>query len=106
LFTNISVGIPSPLQGSRAGTRLWACTPLDRGDNQHRTVEHAENPLDLGDEIRVPGSVDQVDRHVPEGTKDTTADLMVIPRRRSNANESVWVLPASTLPTASMTPAA
>jgi len=39
-------------------------------------------------------------------TKDATADLMVIPRCRSRARESVWVLPASTLPISSMTPAA
>src|SRR5436305_12607478 len=37
---------------------------------------------------------------------DTTADLIVMPRCRSSARESVWVLPASTLPTASITPAA
>ena len=35
---------------------------------------------------------------------ETTADRMVIPRRRSISMESVWVLPASTLPTWSMTP--
>ena len=37
---------------------------------------------------------------------DTTADLIVIPRCRSSASESVWVLPSSTLPISSMTPAA
>jgi hypothetical protein len=37
---------------------------------------------------------------------DTTADLIVIPRCRSSASESVCVLPSSTLPIASMTPAA
>ena len=37
---------------------------------------------------------------------DTTADLIVMPRCRSSASESVWVVPSSTLPTSSMTPAA
>ena len=37
---------------------------------------------------------------------DTTADLIVMPRCRSSASESVWVLPSSTLPISSMTPAA
>src|SRR6266508_3380998 len=42
----------------------------------------------------------------PAISKDTTADLMVIPRWRSKANVSVCVVPASTSPTVSMTPAA
>ena len=37
---------------------------------------------------------------------DTTADLIVMPRCCSSASESVWVLPSSTLPISSMTPAA
>jgi hypothetical protein len=38
--------------------------------------------------------------------KDATADLMVMPRSRSSARESVCVVPSSTLPILSMTPAA
>src|SRR5215472_11473517 len=37
---------------------------------------------------------------------EATADLMVIPRCRSSASESVWVVPASTLPSSEMTFAA
>src|SRR4029077_18713017 len=37
---------------------------------------------------------------------ETTADLIVMPRCRSSARVSVWVLPSSTLPIWSMTPAA
>ena len=37
---------------------------------------------------------------------ETTADLIVMPRCRSSARESVCVVPASTLPISSMTPAA
>jgi hypothetical protein len=42
----------------------------------------------------------------PPTANDTTADLIVIPRWRSSASESVCVVPASTLPISSMTPAA
>ena len=38
--------------------------------------------------------------------KETTADLIVIPRWRSRSSESVCVVPSSTLPGSSMTPAA
>ncbi len=41
----------------------------------------------------------------PAMVNDTTADLMVMPRWRSSASVSVCVVPASTLPTASMMPA-
>ena len=44
-----------------ASLRLHA---LDGGDDQHRAVEHAQHPLHLGDEVRVAGRVDQVDRDV------------------------------------------
>ena len=37
---------------------------------------------------------------------ETTADLIVMPRCRSSATESVCVVPASTLPISSMTPTA
>ena len=39
---------------------------LDRRDDQHRAVEHAEDAFDLGDEVRVAGSVDKVDREVTD----------------------------------------
>ena len=39
---------------------------FDRGDDEHRAVEHVEHPLDLGDEVRVARCVDQVDRDVAE----------------------------------------
>jgi hypothetical protein len=42
----------------------------------------------------------------PSTTKDTTAARIVMPRRRSRASESVCVLPSSTRPSSSMTPAA
>ena len=36
--------------------------PLDGREDHHRAVEHAERPLDLGREVDVPRSVDDVDR--------------------------------------------
>ena len=42
---------------------------------------------------------------VPPTVNETTADLIVIPRWRSSASESVCVVPSSTLPGSSMTPA-
>ena len=93
-----------PTKGAKQqqGLRLHA---LDGRDDQDGTIEHAEHTLDLGDEVRVPGRVDEVDG-TPSTTNDTTADLIVIPRWRSSASESVCVVPSSTRPMSSMTPAA
>ena len=54
---------PAQRAHQHPGLRLHA---LDRGDHQHGAVEHAEHPLDLGDEVRVAGRVDQVDGDVAE----------------------------------------
>ncbi|GHI03737.1 hypothetical protein Scel_20580 [Streptomyces cellostaticus] len=53
-------GDAQPAQGAHEdpGLRLDA---LDGRDDQDGAVEHAEHPLHLGDEVRVTGSVDQVD---------------------------------------------
>jgi len=58
-----------PLQRAHedAGLGLDA---LDGRDDQHRAVEDAEHPLDLGDEVRVTGRVDQVDRRVGDPERD------------------------------------
>ena len=37
---------------------------LDRGDDEDRAIEDAEDALDLGDEVGMAGRVDQVDREV------------------------------------------
>lgn len=50
-----------------AGLRLYA---LHRGDDQHGAVEHAQYPFHLGDEVRVAGGVDQIDRGVVDGERD------------------------------------
>ena len=51
-----------PAQGAEQQQRL-RLHALDRRDDQDGAVEHAEHALDLGDEVRVPRRVDEVDRH-------------------------------------------
>ena len=46
------------------GVRLDA---FDRGQHEHRAVENAERPLDLGDEVAVARGVDEVDGAVTDG---------------------------------------
>jgi hypothetical protein len=56
-------GDVQPLQRphQQSGLRLHA---LHRGDDKHGAVEHVQHPFNLGDEVRVPGGVDQVDRDI------------------------------------------
>ena len=42
---------------------------LDRGDDEDRPVQDAKDALDLGDEVRVAGRIDDVDREVAEGER-------------------------------------
>jgi hypothetical protein len=58
-------GDAQPLQGAHEDARL-RLHALDRGDHQHRAVEHAERTLHLGDEIGVAGRVDQVDGDIAD----------------------------------------
>ena len=54
-----------PLKGAEQERRL-GLDALDRRDDEDRAVEHAEDALDLGDEVRVAGCVDEVDREVAD----------------------------------------
>ena len=45
--------------------RLWL-NAFDAGDDEHGAVEDAQHALDLGDEVRMPRRVDQVDGEVFE----------------------------------------
>ncbi len=56
-------GNPQALQRAHqhAGLRLHA---LHSRHDEHCAVEHAEYPLHFGDEVRVAGRVEEVDRHV------------------------------------------
>jgi hypothetical protein len=53
----------------------------------------------------VARGVDEVDGGSPTWN-DATAARIVMPRSRSRSSESVWVVPASTLPTREIAPAA
>ena len=54
-----------PLEGAEQQRRL-GLDALDRGDDQDRAVEHAEDALDLRDEVGVARRVDEVDREVAD----------------------------------------
>ena len=54
-----------PLQRAEQERRL-GLDALDRRDDEDRAVEDAEDALDLGDEVRVAGRVDEVDREVAD----------------------------------------
>jgi hypothetical protein len=96
-------GDAEPTKGAHQHPGL-GLDPFHGGDDEHGAVEHVEHAFDLGDEVRVTRRVDQVDENLPD-PEETTADLMVMPRARSRARVSVCVLPWSTLPIWSMTPA-
>jgi hypothetical protein len=53
------------LQAAHEDARL-RLDALECGDHQHRPVEDAERTLDLGDEVRVTGRVEQVDGDVAD----------------------------------------
>ena len=89
---------------ARISTRVWACTPStaettstapSRTPRTRSTSAMKSECPGVSIRLTVTSSI----------AKDTTADRIVIPRCFSSARVSVWVLPASTLPTSSMTPA-
>ena len=54
-----------PLQRPEQERRL-GLDAFDRRDDEDRAVEDAEDAFDLGDEVRVAGRVDEVDREVAD----------------------------------------
>ena len=54
-----------PPKGAEEERRL-RLDALDRRDDEHGAVQHAQDALDLGDEVGVAGRVDQVDRQVAD----------------------------------------
>ena len=86
-------------------TRVWGCTPSTAETTSTAPSSTPSTRSTSAMKSGWPGVSIRLTVVSPT-TNDTTADLMVMPRWRSRASESVWVLPASTLPTSSMTPAA
>ena len=87
----------------RISTRVWGCTPSTAETTSTAPSSTPSTRSTSAMKSGWPGVSIRL-TVVPPTTNDTTADLMVMPRWRSRASESVWVLPASTLPTSSMTP--
>ena len=89
----------------RIRTRVCACTPSTAETTSTAPSSTSSTRSTSAMKSGWPGVSIRLTVTSPS-TKDTTADLIVMPRWRSSASESVWVLPSSTLPISSMTPAA
>ena len=103
LFTKISVGMPSRSR-VRISTRVCACTPSTAETTSTAPSSTLSTRSTSAMKSGWPGVSIRLTVTSPT-TNETTADLIVMPRWRSSASESVWVLPSSTLPISSMTPA-
>ena len=103
LFTKIRVGMPS-LRRVRISTLVCACTPSTADTTSTAPSSTLSTRSTSAMKSGWPGVSMRLTVR-PAMVKDTTADLMVMPRRRSSSSESVCVLPASTLPSSAMTPA-
>ncbi len=104
LLTKMRVGTCSRCS-ARINTRVCACTPSTAETrstapsstlNTRSTSAMKSGWPGVSIRLTVTSSI----------ANDTTADLIVMPRCRSSAKESVWVVPSSTRPISSMTPAA
>jgi energy-converting hydrogenase B subunit Q len=104
VFTKMSVGMRSRCS-VRISTRVWACTPSTAETTSTAPSSTFSTRSTSAMKSGWPGVSIRLTVTSPMA-KDTTADLMVMPRRRSRSRKSVWVLPSSTLPGSSMTPAA
>ena len=104
LLTKISVGMRSRCS-VRISTRVCACTPSTAEITSTAPSSTLSTRSTSAMKSGWPGVSIRL-TVTSSMTNDTTADLIVMPRCRSSASESVWVLPSSTLPISSMTPAA
>ena len=104
LLTKISVGMRSRRR-ARIRTRVCACTPSTADTTSTAPSSTPSTRSTSAMKSGWPGVSIRLTVTSPTAN-DTTADLIVMPRRRSSARVSVRVLPASTLPSSSMTPAA
>jgi hypothetical protein len=109
LFTKMSAGMRSR-RSARISTRVCGCTPstAEMTSTAPSSTPSARSTSAMksgwpGVSIRLTVTSSAVP---PPIVKETTAALMVMPRRRSSSSVSVCVLPSSTLPSSSTTPAA
>ncbi len=103
LLRNTTVVMPSRWS-ARISTRVWACTPSTAETTSTAPSSNVSDRSTSAMKSEWPGVSNRLVL-TPLMSKETTAARMVMPRRRSIAIVSVWVLPASTLPGASSTPA-
>ena len=104
LFTKSSVGTRSRCS-ARISTSVCACTP----STAEITSTAPSSTLSTRSTSAMKSGWPGVSIRLTVTSSianDTTADLIVMPRCRSSARKSVCVLPSSTLPISSMTPAA
>ena len=104
LLTNSSVGTRSRCS-ARISTRVCACTPSTAETTSTAPSSTASTRSTSAMKSGWPGVSMRLTVRSPS-SNETTADLIVMPRRRSSSSESVRVVPSSTLPGSSMTPAA
>jgi len=103
LFTNSSVGTRNRCS-ARISTRVCGCTPSTADSTSTAPSSTLSTRSTSAMKSGWPGVSMRFTVTSSIGN-DTTADRMVMPRCRSSSSESVCVVPASTLPTSSMTPA-
>jgi hypothetical protein len=104
LLTKISVGIRSRLS-ARISTWVCAWTPSTAETTSTAPSSTFSTRSTSAMKSGWPGVSIRL-TVVSLIQNEATADLIVMPRWRSRARVSVWVLPSSTLPTSSITPAA
>jgi len=104
LFTKITVGMCIRFS-ARINKRVWDCTPSTA---EMTSTTPSSTPNTRSTSAMKSGWPGVSTRLTATSliANATTADLIVIPRCCSSANESVCVVPLSTLPMVSMTPAA
>lgn len=105
LFTNTSVGMRSRCS-VRISTRVCACTPstAETTSTAPSSTLSTRSTFHLGDEIRVTGCVDQVHGDVVDGER-RHCGLDRDPPLALQRQGIGFVLPRSTLPISSITPA-
>ena len=90
-------------RSARISTRVCACTPSTAEITSTAPSSTLSTRSTSAMKSGWPGVSIRLTVMSPT-PNETTADLIVMPRCRSSASESVWVLPSSTLPISSMTP--
>ena len=104
LFTKSSVGT-SNRRSARISTRVCGWTPSTADTTSNAPSSTSNDRSTSAMKSGWPGVSMMLTAKSPM-RNETTAALIVIPRRRSSSSVSVCVVPRSTLPISSMTPAA